>query len=238
MMAGGRATAPGLTDIASIDARRSDDPLQEREILRSSGGRRSAVIQNQIRELEADRDDITAQMKRLQRRRVAIDKDRRKLRAEALRRSTSPARRQRIAERLAELNDERTAVLDALRVLGADRADVIQQAKLLGYDLEDAQSEEAEAAAPTASDSADAGVPDVDQAEMVRARTNMLMTEWNMTGMSPGDLGTGGATAMSAAFPGGRTVTLTVGATSLVSAVASASGTQGYSTPAVVPAGV
>lgn len=230
---GGGASSPGLTDVPSITRRHADDALQEREILAKSGGKRSAVIQSQIDELNQDVADLTTQMKRLRKRRGEIDRERRKLIREAMNPRTRPARRAQIRDRLSALNDERTAVVDALNTLAAERDDVIRQGKILGFDLTDAQREE-----NTPQDTG-GGIeaPALSAVDILNANTNALNSAFFRTAFGAGDIGTGGPGAL-AASGGGRWVNLRVESGSLAGAVASSSGDQGYVSVTTVPAGV
>jgi seryl-tRNA synthetase len=210
---GGRASAAGLTDIASIDERHSDDSLEERRIT-AAGGKRSAVLKDQIDELKQDVKDITARLKSLVKRRGVIDRERRKLIREASNPKTTRVRRQRIAERLAELNETRTSVVDAINTLAADRDDTLRQAAILGYDLSDAVKDEA-ADAETASggDSDTSGSTEPKTTSSNAGLTDYLASigEFGAVKRGAGDLGAGGRTAWDASWtPAGGAVTVVV----------------------------
>lgn len=236
-----RAGAGGdMTAIGSITGRHADDQLQERR-MQAAGAPESRVLQARRNELVQDIRDIDGRLGELAARLRTYVQRRVKLRREALNPRTRPARRARIRELIGDLIDLETQIQDAQRTLRSERTDLVRQAMILGYDIADAVAQEEQAARDAATGTgAGAAEPVVTNELTAQQRglinTGILAEEFIRTAFGPGDIGTGGGTAMAAAT-GGRYVTVNVDAASFAAATATAAGTQGYITVAAVPSG-
>ena len=204
LMRGGRATGPGLSDVpASIAARHRDDALQQRR-LEAAGAPQSQLLTVQKREYEADVRDLSkAITARVKRKNILLAR-RRKLRAELIRKGTTPPRRLKIVETLRVINDALTEVNDAIRSLAAERIDVRQQAAILGFDIQDAVAEE-NATAPDAEATAaedPLATAQLEQATATAASATVnarASEDFIRAAFGVGDIGAGGANAAAAA---------------------------------------
>lgn len=209
----GQASAPGLTDIASIDRRHSDDALQER-VIRRRGGQDSDVYAFQKREVERDIKDVSRRIKNLVKRRDRLVKLTRQLVRQGSRQSTSRVARERALARFQEAARELTDTRDAIRTLQEMRRELVMDAKLLGFDIQDAQAEEAAEAADTADTAGEDATGGLSAGQETALRN---LGAWAQNGEAftravtgVGDIGAGGRTALAAAFNPAGVANITV----------------------------
>ena len=208
----GQVSRPSLTDIPSVDRRHADDALQER-VIRRRGGKDSDVYAFQKKELERDIKDVTKQIRKLVTQRNRLVKLQRTLRRQGASTKTSRVTREALLERFKTISQTLTETRDAIITLQEMRRGMILDAKVLGFDVQDAQAEEAqEAADQAAEESTDPGLTDAQQSALVN------LGAWAQSGEAfaraaggAGDIGVGGRSALAAAFnPGGQAININV----------------------------
>ena len=208
----GQVSRPSLTDIPSVDRRHADDALQER-VIRRRGGKDSDVYAFQKKELERDIKDVTKQIRKLVQQRNRLVKLQRTLRRQGASTKTSRVTREAVLERFRNVSQTLTETRDAIITLQEMRRGMILDAKVLGFDVQDAQAEEAqEAADQAAEESTDPGLTDAQQSALVN------LGAWAQSGEAfaraaggAGDIGVGGRSALAAAFnPGGQAININV----------------------------
>ena len=210
--AAGQASRPGLTDVPSVDRRHSDDTLQER-VIRRRGGKDSDVYAFQKKEIERDIKDVTKQIRKLVAQRTRLVKLQRTLRRQGASTKTSRVTREAVLERFRNVSQTLTETRDAIATLQQMRREMVLEAKVLGFDVEDALAEEAqEAADQAAEETTDPGLTDAQQSALVN------LGAWAQSGEafaraagSAGDIGAGGRSGLAAAFnPGGQSININV----------------------------
>lgn len=213
LMRGGRATGPGLTDIASIDARHEDDEVQDRAA-KAAGIPESRILMRQKQELEQDVTDLTDQISRLNGQIGTLRRTRARYRTEMVAKGTKAARRLRLKEAIAGINDRLTELLDAVRSLEQEKRQILRQMVLLGYDIQDAQAEESSSGADSSGPSAPlVGADGTAKAALPEAQRaySASRTEFAFGATGAGDIGSGGRTAWDAIWaPAGMPVNVTV----------------------------
>jgi hypothetical protein len=247
-------TAPSASD--AITARHRDDSLQDKraeaaaeQTARGAGItnpekldaiRQQAVRAVRIRELRADRGDLVAERGRITRKLTGLARARKAAYA-ALRKAHTPGRRREVLDRITDLNRQMQDAWDERAGVDREIADVDAQLAELGYDQATtaAQITDLPDVAPSSSSSGGdtaSGGGSLTDADRQAINRGIAADAFIQAAFGPGDIGTGGQTAIGAAT-GGRWVPIRVDAQSFAAATASAAGSIGYVTASLVPSG-
>lgn len=214
----GGASRLGIDEIPSIDRRHADDALQER-VIRRRGGKDSDVYAFQRKEVERDILDVRKRIKLLVARRKRLVATQRRIIKAGGSKKTSRKTREALLERFTLVSGSLTETRDAIRSLQEMRRELVYQARILGFDVEDALADEAEEARQAAEDAAEDAASAADEPGLSEGQESALRSlgEWAQSGEAfrravsgAGDIGSGGVNALAAAFSPSGSVPITI----------------------------